>query len=106
MSGPPPAAEVLAESGIAAADARDFLFRKGLGCRGCRGTGYHGRTAIPELLVLTDEIRELIASRQSLHLIKEAARRNGTRSLREAALDMVRSGRTSLEEINRVTTVA
>jgi general secretion pathway protein E len=101
-----PAAELLRDSGIAAEDAGAYRFRGGLGCRHCRGTGFQGRTAIPELLVLNDEMRELIAAREPIRRVKDAARRNGTRSLREAALDLVREGRTTLEEINRVTFVA
>jgi len=101
-----PTEELLRDSGIPVAEAGTYLFRAGRGCRACRGTGYHGRTAVPELLVLTDEIRELVATRAPIRAIKEAARRNGTRSLREAALDLVRAGRTTLEEINRVTFVA
>jgi general secretion pathway protein E len=101
-----PTEELLRDSGIPVAEAGAYLFRAGRGCRACRGTGYHGRTAVPELLVLTDEIRELVATRAPIRAIKEAARRNGTRSLREAALDLVREGRSTLEEINRVTFVA
>jgi len=56
--------------------------------------------------VLTDEIRELITGREPIRRVKDAARRNGMRSLRESALDLVRAGRTTLEEINRVTFVA
>jgi general secretion pathway protein E len=101
-----PDAELLAESGIAPEEAGAYGFRAGRGCRSCRGSGYHGRTAIAELLVLTDEIRELITGREPVRRVKEAARRNGMRSLRETALDLVRNGRTTLEEINRVTFVA
>jgi general secretion pathway protein E len=96
--------ELLSESGIA--DARGYKFMKGAGCRECRGTGYRGRKAIAELLILNDEIRELITSRAALRHLKEAALRNGTRFLREAALEAVRRGQTTLEEVNRVTFVA
>ena len=58
------------------------------------------------MLRLTDEIRELIVAREPIRHIKEAARRNGTRFLREAAVDMVKRGETTLQEINRVTFVA
>jgi general secretion pathway protein E len=58
------------------------------------------------MLHLNDEIRELIVSRAPVRTIKEAARRNGTRYLREAAMDLVRQGETTLKEINRVTFVA
>jgi general secretion pathway protein E len=94
------------ESGISLADARDFAFRAGRGCGQCRGTGFKGRRAIAEILNLNDEIRELIVARQPVRLVREAARRNGTRFLREGALDMVRRGETTLQEINRVTFVA
>jgi general secretion pathway protein E len=55
---------------------------------------------------MDDEIRELIVSRAPVRKIKEAAQSRGTRSLREAALDLVRAGETTLDEINRVTFVA
>jgi len=86
--------------------AKGFRFMQGRGCGHCRGTGYKGRKAIAEILQLNDEIRELIVAHAPVRLIKEAACRNGTRLLRDAALDMVRAGETSLQEINRVTFVA
>jgi general secretion pathway protein E len=66
----------------------------------------HLRRAIAEILQLNDEIRELIVARAPIRQIKDAARKNGTRYLREAALALVRNGETSLQEINRVTFVA
>lgn len=101
-----PDAELLRNSGLEAETIEMFKFRIGRGCGHCRGSGYRGRSAIAEILVLNDELREMIASREPLRRIKEAARRNGTRFLRESALELVRSGATSLEEINRVTFVA
>jgi general secretion pathway protein E len=101
-----PDAELLAASGIAAQDRASFNFRSGRGCGQCRGTGYKGRKAIAETLSLNDEIRELIVAREPIRRIKEAAVRNGTRFLREAALDLARTGETTLQEINRVTFVA
>ena len=83
-----------------------YHFMIGKGCGQCRGTGYSGRKAIAEILLLNDELRELITSRASVRKIKEAAKQNGTRLLREAALDLVEQGVTTLEEINRVTFVA
>ena len=77
--------------------------RAGTGCGDCRGTGYKGRTAIAEILALNDEIRELIVERAPVRQVKEAAARHGTRSLREAALALVRRGTTTLEEVRRVT---
>ena len=57
-------------------------------------------------MILNDELRELITSRAPLRELKEAARRNGTRFLRDAAYDAVRQGETTLQEINRVTFVS
>ncbi|MDO9469313.1 MAG: GspE/PulE family protein [Nitrosomonas sp.] len=98
--------KLIAESGISAEEASQFKFRSGKGCGQCRGSGYRGRNAIAEILILNDEIRELIVAQEPIRRIKEAARNNGTRFLREGALDMVRQGLTSLEEANRVTIVA
>ncbi len=101
----PDHAEVAA-AGIDLRDAHQFRFMRGQGCSQCRGSGYKGRKAIAELLTLNDEIRELIVTRKPIRHLKEAALANGTRFLRDEALDLVRSGGTSLEEINRVTFVA
>jgi len=78
----------------------------GKGCAECRGTGFKGRKAIGELLVLNDELRELIVARAPVRKLKETARAAGTIPLRDAALAMVEAGETTLEEINRVTFVA
>ncbi len=76
------------------------------GCKDCRNTGFRGRKAIGELLVLNDELRELIVARAPARKLKEAARAAGTVPLREAAMGLVDAGETTLEEINRVTFVA
>lgn len=94
------------DSGIDLEEARSFHFVRGEGCGHCRGTGYKGRKAIAEIMQLNDEIRELIVAREPIRKVKEAARRNGTRFLREVAIDLVRNGETTLEEINRVTFVS
>jgi general secretion pathway protein E len=101
-----PDAQLLADSGLDRQSAEQFQFVHGTGCGQCRGTGYKGRKAIAEILNLNDDIREMIGSRQPIKQIKEAARNNGTRLLREAALDAVKRGETTLQEINRVTFVA
>jgi general secretion pathway protein E len=98
-----PDAALLADSGLSAEQAAGMHFRAGRGCGHCRGTGFKGRRAIGEILHLNEEIRELIIARQPVRLIREAARRNGTRFLREIALDLVSAGETTLQEINRVT---
>jgi general secretion pathway protein E len=100
-----PSAEELADADIDPVTSADWKFHQAVGCGNCRGSGYRGRRAIAELLVLNDEIRELIIGRAPIRQLKEAARRGGTRSLRESAIDLVREGTTSLEEANRVTFV-
>jgi len=101
-----PPMDLLAESGLDASSTRGWKFRIGRGCRECRGAGYKGRKAIAELMLLNDELRELITGRAPLRQLKDAAQRAGTRFLREAAFDAVRSGDTTLQEINRVTFVS
>jgi general secretion pathway protein E len=97
-------AALLKESGIT--DPQTYRFHAGRGCPQCRHTGYKGRRAIAEVLRLTDEIREMIIARASIRALKEQARREGTRFLRDVALDLVRDGHTTLQEVNRVTFVA
>jgi len=81
------------------------LFFEGAGCIECGGTGYRGRTAICELLDLTDNIRELILNRRPTSEIRKAARDEGMRFLRESAVEVVLKGVTTLREINKVTFV-
>jgi type II secretory ATPase GspE/PulE/Tfp pilus assembly ATPase PilB-like protein len=95
--------EVLIASGMDPAEWRGFAFREGLGCIECGGTGYRGRTAIHELLDLTDPIRELILEKKPTSEIRKLAQREGMSFLRESALDRVRRGLTTLKEINKVT---
>ena len=95
----------LDESGLDPALARQHAFYEGGGCIECGGTGYRGRTAICELLDLTDNIRELILSRRSTSEIKGAARAEGMRFLRESALERALRGVTTLREVNKVTFV-
>lgn len=97
-------ATLLAESGIT--EPEKYKFHAGRGCVQCRNTGYKGRRAVAEVLRLTDEIREMIIGRASIRALKEQARREGTRFLRDVALELVRDGRTTLQEVNRVTFVA
>jgi general secretion pathway protein E len=100
-----PSDELLADSELAPEQAAGMDFHQGKGCGACRGTGYKGRKAVSEILLLNDEIRELIVARAPIRHIKEAARRGGTRYLRESALELVRRGETTLQEINRVTAI-
>jgi len=101
-----PDADLLADSGLNSTDLAGFTFRAGTGCGQCRGSGYKGRRAIAELLVLDDELRELITARAPVRQLKDVARARGTRFLREAAMALVKTGETSLQEANRVTFVA
>jgi general secretion pathway protein E len=98
-----PGAAELARIGRTPAQVSEYRFRRGAGCGDCRGTGYKGRHAVAEILTLTDTLREMIVDKRPISQIKEAARLNGTRTLREAALDLVAQGVTTIEEIKRVT---
>ena len=101
-----PSRELLEESRVSLVLSASFRFRKGRGCGHCRGTGYHGRKAVGELMVLNDEIREAIVNRVPVRQLKELARQAGVRLIRSAALDLVRRGLTTIEEVNRVTIMA
>ena len=98
--------EELREAKIDPAVAAVHTFYEGGGCIECGGTGYRGRTAICELLDLSDHIRELILGQRPTSEIKQAARDAGMRFLRESAVEQVLQGRTTLHEINKVTFVA
>ncbi|MFC0169607.1 GspE/PulE family protein [Pseudoduganella danionis] len=98
-----PDLQELASVGLTRSEAYDYRFMQGKGCGDCRGTGYKGRRSIAEILTLNDEIRELIVDKRPIRQIKQAAYANGTRSLRQAALELVKRGATTLTEIKRVT---
>ncbi len=95
--------EYLVESGLNLAEWRQFPFYEGRGCMECSGTGFRGRTAIHELLDLTEKIREMILERKATSEIKRAAREDGMTFLRHSALDRVKEGITTLKEANKVT---
>jgi type II secretory ATPase GspE/PulE/Tfp pilus assembly ATPase PilB-like protein len=95
--------EILEQSGLDPAEWRSRPFYEGQGCIECSGTGFRGRTAIHELLDLTDRIREMILERKPSSEIRKAAQQEGMHFLRESALDKVRNGITTLKEINKVT---
>ncbi|MGH9352639.1 MAG: GspE/PulE family protein, partial [Terriglobia bacterium] len=100
---PPP--ELYEESGLDRNTWRDVVMHEGAGCGLCNQTGFHGRTAIGELLALTDPIRELILDHRSTAELRRVARQEGMITLRESALEKVRQGVTTLKEINKVTFV-
>jgi len=95
--------EVLEASGLDPQEWANRPFYEGVGCIECSGTGFRGRTAIHELLELSDRIREMILDKKPSSEIRKAAREEGMKFLRESALDKVRAGVTTLKEINKVT---
>jgi type IV pilus assembly protein PilB len=95
----------LKEAGLDPAIWSSVVLREGAGCLECSGTGFHGRTAICELLDLTDRIREMIVDRRPTSEIKRIAREEGMITLRESGLAKIRAGLTTVKEINKVTFV-
>jgi general secretion pathway protein E len=96
---------MLRKSGLARERVQGWRFRRGMGCASCRGSTFKGRKAIAEMLPMTDAMRDLIAGHAPMTQIKAAAAALGAKTLREAALALVRSGETTLEEVNRVSMV-
>ena len=97
--------EELQELGLDPAVWTNVPLSEGAGCLECSGTGYHGRTAICELLDLTDRIREMIVDRRPTSEIKRVAKDEGMITLRESGLAKIRAGITTVKEINKVTFV-
>ncbi|HKM91209.1 MAG TPA: GspE/PulE family protein [Candidatus Acidoferrales bacterium] len=95
--------KTFAENAMDPKQWKDMTFREGTGCLECSGTGFRGRTAIHEVLDLSDRIREMIVDRRPTSEIKRAARDEGMTFLRDSALARVREGVTTLREINKVT---
>jgi type IV pilus assembly protein PilB len=82
---------------------RDAPWFEGVGCFECGGTGFRGRSAIHELLDLSERIRDMILERRPSSEIRRQARQEGMTFLRESALEKARTGVTTLREINKVT---
>jgi len=97
----PDAAE-LAEMGLEAATVAGWQFQAGSGCGHCRGTGYKGRHAVAEVLLMNDVLREMIATRAPVSQLKQEAARLGMQPLRDTALAYVARGETTLAEVSRV----
>ena len=95
----------LRDSGIDPSTNSNYSFAEGAGCLECSGTGFHGRTAICELLDLSDRIREMIVDRRPTSEIKRAAIEEGMITLRQSALTKVQAGVSTLREVNKVTFV-
>ena len=95
--------EFLIESGLKPEEWRDVPLYEGNGCFECGGTGFRGRSAIHELLDLSEKIRELILEKRTAAEIKRQAKDESMMFLRESALEKVKSGVTTMREINKVT---
>ncbi len=98
-----PAPEVLMELGLSTEQAVSKKFFYGKGCERCNNTGYKGRMGIYELLVMNDTLREMVVSEASLDDFRTACRKFGMRTLREAGMNMIHNGQSSIEEVLRET---
>lgn len=93
------------ESGIDYETVKHLTFFEGKGCNECHGLGFRGRKAITEFLDMTDSIKEMILNEKSISEMRTAAMAQGMTTLRQAALEKVFRGETTLKEINRVTPI-
>ncbi len=98
-----PTEEMLMEIGLTPQDVKDKKFCFGRGCPACNNTGYRGRQAIFEIMLLTDRLKELVMSQRSTEEIRHVAREQGMRTLRESGLLAIFDGHTSIEEVVRET---
>jgi type II secretory ATPase GspE/PulE/Tfp pilus assembly ATPase PilB-like protein len=95
--------EILETLKIKLNDSKTVKFYRGKGCPHCFNMGYSGRTGIAEVLLLSASVRELIINRAQEHIIKQQARKEGMKTLREDGLEQVLKGLTTIEEVLRVT---
>ena len=104
MCGEPykPSAEELQAMGLTEEDIAGFPIRRGFGCEKCRETGYYRRTAIFELMPITEGVKNQIHSQSAAHIIKKVAIQEGMQTLRDSAIAKLKSGLTSTEEVLRV----
>ncbi len=98
-----PSPAVLKEMKLSTAALEGLKISEVKGCEKCSNTGYWGRTGIYEFLKMTDDIQKLILGKKDSNIIKEAARRNGLRTLREEGWLKVKQGVTTISEVLRVT---
>ncbi len=98
-----PTPEILMELNLKPSEVEGRKLYYGRGCERCNNTGYRGRTGIFELMVINDEIRDLISANASTDELRQAARRNGMKTLREAGLEAMFAGITTAEEVVRET---
>ncbi len=95
--------KVLTDIGLPEAEAKGTKIYKGKGCNTCSSTGYKGRIAVYEILIIAEDLRELILSGASAGEIKKEAIRLGMMTMRQSAIDLLRKGLTTIDEVVRVT---
>jgi general secretion pathway protein E len=98
-----PTEQDLQDAGLERKQIAGWRYKTGAGCGHCRGTGYKGRQAVAEVLVLDDELREMIANRAPISQLKSHAKKLGLLPLQQSALVLAAEGKTTLLEVNRVT---
>jgi len=94
-----PTSEMLYELGLTVEQVAGKSFYRGAGCESCRNTGYSGRVALFEIVLLDDHLRDLIMKRSSTNVLRDAARKRGMRTLRESGLLAIYDGQTTIEEV-------
>jgi type IV pilus assembly protein PilB len=93
----------LLDAGFQPQEVESIRVYRGAGCGACANTGYRGRTAIHEILTMSPEIQDAVIRRRSSSEIAEIAVKHGMRTLRDAGLQKVANGITTLDEVVRVT---
>jgi len=101
-----PTDEMLMQLNLTREDVRDKTFYYGKGCEHCNNTGYRGRSAVFEIMMMTDRLRELLQQRASTSAMRQIAREQGMRTMRESGLLKIYDGTTTIEEVVRETLVA
>jgi type IV pilus assembly protein PilB len=101
-----PTEEMLMELDLRPEEVGDKTFYYGKGCNNCNRTGYRGRTGLYEIMTFNDELRDLVMNHASTAVLREAARREGMKTLRENGLKAIFDGITTLDEVSRETIAA
>lgn len=96
-----PAEHVMRDAGLDGLAGR--AFKKGAGCQACHNSGYHGRLGVYEVMEVTPDVRQLIYRGTSSHELRRTLKQHGYKTLREEGVLLALDGRTSLEEVLRVT---
>ena len=96
--------QALVNVGFSPEEAKTLKPSKGKGCMACSETGYKGRVALYEVMLIKDNIKEAVLQGASALELRELGRKNGMQTLREAGLQKIREGMTTVEEVLRVTT--